>query len=179
MGKVSQMFGRIVGIIVLGIIVSQSMWYLLSVDVSSIVGLLVIFLILFEIVSRQVALGVRRTLPPDLVGRPRNPTMIQRVIVDRENEREYIVEGLPSTTFREVCKENWPFNGIRQNNQWIIQDERGNDITGEPLESYNSIACIVGAIIYDQEIKMRELVKQIQDRSDDYSSMDEGVEFYD
>jgi hypothetical protein len=82
--------------------------------------------------------------------------MIQRVIVNRENEREYIVEGLPYTTFRDACIENWPFKGIGQRSKWIINDERGNDITSEPLESYNGIAFIVGTIMSFQEIQMRE-----------------------
>ncbi|MHA2374228.1 MAG: hypothetical protein ACXAEB_14555 [Candidatus Thorarchaeota archaeon] len=167
MGDGTKTIGRIV------------IWYLLAVDVSTIVGLLVILLILFEIASRQVAVRVRHSLPSDLVGRPRDSSMIQRVIVNRENEREYIVEGLPYTTFRDACIENWPFKGIGQRSKWIINDERGNDITSEPLESYNGIAFIVGTIMSFQEIQMREQVKELQDRSDEYSSMDEGVEFYD
>ncbi|MHA1903930.1 MAG: hypothetical protein ACXADL_07925 [Candidatus Thorarchaeota archaeon] len=179
MGEGTKTAGRIVGIIILGIFVSQSIWYLLAVDISTIVGLLVISLILFEIVSRQVASGIGHTLPPDLVGRPRDSTMIQRVIVNRENEREYIVEGLPNTTFRDACIKNWPFKGIRQRSKWIIQDERGNDITSELLESYNSVAFIVGTIMSIQDIKTQVQVKELRDRSDEYSSLDVGVEFYD
>ncbi|MGY5875872.1 MAG: hypothetical protein RTU30_09010 [Candidatus Thorarchaeota archaeon] len=104
------------------------------------------------------------------IHRPRDSAIITRVVIERTTGSEVIIEGGTDTTFREALLHDWPFPEIPVKSSWIIQDEVSNDITDRPLSSYGGIAELVGT--YDPGVSY-------EDESDRYSSIDDGVVYYD
>ncbi len=140
-----------------------------AIVVTSIFGfpILLIFLFIvygFRIFARDQIKSYRK------IHRPRDSTIITRVVVERTTGSEVIIQGGQDTTFREAILHDWPFPEIPVKSSWIIQDEASNDITNRPLSSYGGIAELVG--IYDPGVSY-------EDESDRYSSIDEGVVYYD
>lgn len=110
----------------------------------------------------------------------RNPSYIARVIAYRNGNEEYIVSGEPSSTFREVCLIDWPFSSISKSSQWDVVDERGNDISNSTLESYHGIAEIrVRGIVMTRGYHVGTPNESQEDKSEEYTSIHQGVTFYD
>ena len=80
-------------------------------------------------------------------------------------------------TFRAACLIDWPFKSIPRSGNWIIKDERGNDISNTRLIDYDSVAII--DYRHHEEPSIEEYRKKLDDRSDEYTSIDQGVTFYD
>jgi len=110
----------------------------------------------------------------------RNPSHIARVLVYRNGNEEHIVNGEPSSTFREVCLIDWPFSSISKSSQWDVVDERGNNISNSTLESYYGIAEIrVRGIVTTRGYHVGEPNGFHDDKSEEYTSIDQGVTYYD
>ena len=106
-----------------------------------------------------------------LVIRPLDVSVVTRVVREPLSGQEWIVSGSPSTTFRQACLAKWPFKGASAHGHWMVLDDRGNDITDEPLISCDCVSVI-----------QVETDKQTEDRSDEVeeeSFMDKTVRFYD
>jgi hypothetical protein len=67
---------------------------------------------------------------------------LHRVIVDSKTGKEKIITGHKDATFRSAAKQNWPFKGIDQGSDWMIVDDRGNEITDKKLSACDDIARI-------------------------------------
>ncbi|MHA1480096.1 MAG: hypothetical protein ACTSQZ_01560 [Candidatus Thorarchaeota archaeon] len=108
--------------------------------------------------------------------RPLDPTFIQRVIIGELIGQEVIVSGPPEMTYRDACLDDWQFKLIQRGSEWIIVDERKNDITNTPLASYHGIAKIVQigvSAIHRTSAYAKEEEEQEKPTSD------YGVEYYD
>jgi len=75
-------------------------------------------------------------------------------------------------TFAQACRLSWPFQSIDKKSSWFIQDERGNDVSERTLESSEGIFTLVPS--YGSDIPKDETGK-----TDEYSSIHDGVEYYD
>ncbi|MDF1538594.1 MAG: hypothetical protein P1Q69_06800 [Candidatus Thorarchaeota archaeon] len=110
----------------------------------------------------------------------RNPSHIPRVVIDKSSSDEHIVSGHPTSTFRQLLRTEWPFTGVSKNAQWAIVDERGNDITDSTLESFHGIAELrVLGRTEATEYHTGEPNESQDDESDRYTSIDQGVTYYD
>jgi len=103
-----------------------------------------------------------------------DPTICQRVVKDGIDGAEYLISGTQEETFGHACKEHWQFVKTDKHSSWIIKDERGNDITNSALESYDSIAIIVGTFGSDYFTGESE-----SDLPSEYTSIEDGTEYYD
>lgn len=103
-----------------------------------------------------------------------NPLFCKRVVRDGYDGPEYLISGPLGKTFKNACQEQWQFKKTEKREGWIIKDERGNDITDASLESYDGIAIIVST--YSTE---SSLEKSKSDTVSEFTSIDEGVEYYD
>jgi hypothetical protein len=136
-------------------------------------------LVIVMILKTQAELIANRAVRADYAAAPRDPSKIKRVIMDTYNEEEIIIHGLTSDTFRSACRRNWNFSSIGRDTPWIIQDERGNDITELKLTEYHGIAYLVSQHPMDSGEMYYQEHEESTDRSDQYSDMDQGVELYD
>ena len=102
-------------------------------------------------------------------------SVVSRFIRDPISDEEVIVVGSPDTTFRQACLQDWPFDGIRARSDWIIKDDKGNDITDAPLSRYDGNATIEGQYSTTQTQSYYE-----EDKSEDsFSTHSDAVEYYD
>lgn len=108
---------------------------------------------------------------------PRDPSMVQRVVIDTYTNEEFIVAGTPDTTFGDACRKDWQFQSI-SSDSWIIKDERGNDITSNPLASYHGIARIESIAPMETRRPYDEVERESRE-TEEYADMERGVEFYD
>jgi hypothetical protein len=138
-------------------------------------GIVVIF---YMVVSGQSAIIMDDLKSQKRVAEARDPTKIQRVIIDAYTGKEFIISGEQDATFRDACKIEWPFDSIEMGKSWIIQDERGNDISERPLTEYHGIAKIISMEPMDYRQPLEESEKDSFDEEQE-SDMDVGVEFYD
>jgi hypothetical protein len=104
--------------------------------------------------------------------KPQNPSNCMRVIKDGASGLEFIISGDREETFAEVCRTNWPFERVKRKSKWYIKDERGNDVSDKPLGSVDGIFYLIPE--YGSEIQKEE-----PNKSDDYSSIPNGVTYYD
>lgn len=104
--------------------------------------------------------------------RDRDPTTCQRVIKDGYDGPEVIISGPRESTFAEACRANWLFKNVEQNSSWFIRDSQGNDVGNVSLESVEGIFILVPE--YRTEIQKEE-----PDKSDEISSINDGVTYYD
>lgn len=104
--------------------------------------------------------------------RERDPSICKRVIKDGVGGADYIVSGDREETFGQACKEYWQFESIRENSDWFIKDERGNDVTDMPLNSFDGICTLIPE--YGSEKK-----KDKYDKASEYSSLHDSVTYYD
>ncbi len=105
-------------------------------------------------------------------------SQISRVVIDDYSGEEHVISGSPEMTYRRACVRNWDFDSISKKGPWIVISEKGNDITDQPLSGYDGIARIKSTVPMDRRIPKSEM-DESSDKSDEYSSMDAGVEFYD
>ncbi len=73
---------------------------------------------------------------------------------------------------------NWEFKSVSKKEPWIVIDEKGNDITDQALSSYDGIARLKSTVPMDRRIPRSEM-EESTDKSDEYTSLDSGVKFYD
>jgi hypothetical protein len=104
--------------------------------------------------------------------RDRDPTTCQRVIKDGYDGPEVIISGPRESTFAEVCRANWLFKNVAQNSSWFIRDSQGNDVGNASLESVDDIFIL--APEYRTEVQKEE-----PDKSEEISSIHDGVTYYD
>jgi hypothetical protein len=107
----------------------------------------------------------------------KDPNHISRVVGDTNTKEEYIIFGAPDWSYRTALLSDWPFNNVSKSGDWIVKDERGNDISNTPLERYDSIASIEYHI--PEKSSIEEYREKSDDRSDEYTSIDQGVTYYD
>jgi hypothetical protein len=138
---------------------------------------IVLPLLILALVCSGVYHGVRRTWSlPRASARKGTYREIDlqrtvRIVKDASSGKEVLVSGEGLCTFREACIANWEFTSIGIDAEWVIEDERGNDISLLPLSSYDGIATLTtdsAAVRYS-------------DSQDDphESSLRSSVEFYD
>jgi len=103
-----------------------------------------------------------------------DPTQCRRVVKDGIDGADYLISGPLKESFGQACRNNWQFEKTDKHSSWIVKDERGNDITNSPLESYDSIAMIVGT--FGSEYFTGESESDIPS---EYTSIEDGTEYYD
>ncbi|UCE11523.1 MAG: hypothetical protein JSW61_06215 [Candidatus Thorarchaeota archaeon] len=102
-------------------------------------------------------------------------SILRRFIIDPVSDEEAVVTGQSTTTFRQACLHDWPFSRIRARSEWIIKDNKGNDITHAELSTYDGTATIEGHYLSTQTQSYYE-----EDNSEDYySTHDDAVKYYD
>jgi hypothetical protein len=101
--------------------------------------------------------------------KPADPTVFARAVRDGEDGVEYLISGTETTLFREACLDNWQFENVDKKSSWYVIDERGNDVSNEPLSRFDGVFRLIGSI------KTAEL----SDESNEYSSIHDSVEYYD
>ncbi|MHA1960645.1 MAG: hypothetical protein ACW99U_10455 [Candidatus Thorarchaeota archaeon] len=102
-------------------------------------------------------------------------SLIRRFITDPVTDEEVIVTGPSTTTFRQACLQKWPFSRINPRGEWIIKDNKGNDITNETLSRYDGAAIIEAHYSSTQTSGYYD-----EDKSEDrYSTHSDAVEYYD
>ena len=99
-------------------------------------------------------------------------SIYKRVIKEGPDGAEFIISGSKEETFAQACRANWQFESVNPNSKWYIKDARGNDVTDKSLETVDGIF----TLIPDYET---ELQKEEPDESDEYSSIHDGVTYYD
>ncbi len=98
-----------------------------------------------------------------------NPSLFSRVVRDGIEGVEKLVTGSEKTTFREACLDNWQFKSVVRKSDWMVRDERGNDVTDQPLSRFDGVLYIEG----DYPIM------ESSNESDEYTSIHDSVEYYD
>ena len=101
-----------------------------------------------------------------------DPSTCMRVIRDGHDGQEFIISGDRGDTFAQVCKANWCFESVNRKSKWYIEDEHGNDVSDNPLQSVDGVFVLIPA--YSSEIQKEE-----PNESDEYSSIHDSVEYYD
>ncbi|MFO7837634.1 MAG: hypothetical protein R6V83_13410 [Candidatus Thorarchaeota archaeon] len=69
-------------------------------------------------------------------------SQLHRVVIDNLTGEEKVISGSQDVTFRSAAQKNWPFERIDKKSNWVIVDERGNDITDKKLSDYHEITRI-------------------------------------
>jgi len=151
----------------------------LGINTAPGVILVVTIISLYALVRGAATVMVKGTPTHLLVARPRNPSFTQRVVFDTLTRHEYIISGTHSQSFRSACKDDWVFRSIGANDDWMIQDERGNDISALPLSEYHGIAKLVSTEPTKMHRSYYDAIEETSDKSDEYSDMERGVTFYD
>jgi hypothetical protein len=98
-----------------------------------------------------------------------NPRLYRRVVRDGIEGVEKLVTGSETTTFREACLDNWQFKSVDKKSDWMVRDERGNDVTDQPLSRFDGILFIEGEYP----------TMESSNESDEYTSIRDSVEYYD
>jgi hypothetical protein len=133
-------------------------------------AMILLFMMVFaDSIVDETAIMRRLSGPMDL-------SEIRRVIAESSGGLEIIVRGSLETTYREACLDYWDFKRIRKNDNWIIVDERGNDITNITLDSYNGPAKLV--LIGGPTTSSRSTYDEVE-KYDEASESDYGVTYYD
>jgi hypothetical protein len=104
--------------------------------------------------------------------RERDPSQCQRVIRDGYDGVEIIISGSGGMTFAEACLADWQFKNLNQNSKWYIKDEHGNDVTEKTIDSTEGIFILVPE--YEAITSKAE-----PNESDEYSSINDSVTYYD
>ncbi len=80
----------------------------------------------------------------NLFSRPIDTSIAHRVIRDMATKEEAVIDGDHATSFRKAMKDEeiWVFSQISRDSKWIITDDRGNDISNQPLSLFDGIARI-------------------------------------
>ena len=102
----------------------------------------------------------------------RDPSICRRVIRDGYDGVEFIVSGHKEDTFEQVCRANWQFESTDLKSKWYIKDEKGNDVSDKSLESVDGVFILIPEY-------SSERTKEEPDKSDEYSSLHDSVEYYD
>lgn len=98
-----------------------------------------------------------------------NPSLFSRVVRDGIDGVEKLVTGSEVTTFREACLDNWQFKSVIQKSNWMVRDDRGNDVTDLPLSRFDGILVIEGEYP----------TMETSNESDEFTSILDSVEYYD
>ncbi len=69
--------------------------------------------------------------------------VLHRVVVDKISGEEVVVHGAPETTFRDAVQEYWGSSILGRHPKWSVYDERGEDISNEPLSSYDGVSFVL------------------------------------
>ena len=102
----------------------------------------------------------------------RDSTKYRRVVRDGVDGSEVLVFGSENTTFRDACIASWQFESANRNSNWLVKDDRGNDITNSLLSSFGGIAVLIGD--YGTQSHRESL-----DTSAEYSDLRDSVEYFD
>jgi len=98
-----------------------------------------------------------------------NPRSYRRAVRDGIEGLEKLVTGSETTTYRKACLDNWQFKSVSRKSNWMVRDERGNDVTDELLSRSDGILIIEGEYP----------TQETSNESDEYSSIHDSVEYYD
>lgn len=138
-----------------------------------------VLLVAFAIFILKVGDHIFDSLPTErhryrIVGDLIDGSVVHRVVMDPISDEGYIISGPPHITFREACLSQWPFERIPTKSDWIIRDERSNDVSDKPLSDVDGIT-FIEAYITSTPIQMSEE----RDKEDRYSTPGSAVEYYD
>ncbi|MHA2027049.1 MAG: hypothetical protein ACW98U_14205 [Candidatus Thorarchaeota archaeon] len=100
---------------------------------------------------------------------PADPSLYTRAVRDGRDGAEYLISGAKTTLFRKACLDNWQFVKVDKKSNWTIVDERGNDVSNEPMSRFDGVFTLIGSYTQDEP----------SDESDEYSSIHDSVEYYD
>ncbi|MCK4484087.1 MAG: hypothetical protein KAU89_04640 [Candidatus Thorarchaeota archaeon] len=80
----------------------------------------------------------------NLFSRPVDTSIAHRVVRDMATREEAVIDGDYAISFRKAMldEEIWVFSQISRDSKWIVTDDRGNDISNKPLNSFDGIARI-------------------------------------
>ncbi|MDF1538595.1 MAG: hypothetical protein P1Q69_06805 [Candidatus Thorarchaeota archaeon] len=181
MGRGIQETGICSVTIIIAIIVSGYIFTTyLGVNTSLFVIMGTFLVILYVLVTGAVSVMVKGNTPTHLfVAKPRNPSLMQRVVFDEITRKEHIISGTPSQSFRSACKDDWVFRSMKASDGWIIKDERGNDISDTSLTDYQGIATLASTEPAKSSGSYYDKEEEETDRTEEYSDIERGVTFYD
>jgi hypothetical protein len=179
MSKITGICMMLLGMILLGSILFL-FWIMLNPSETAIAASFIFFAISLALIG-MVLLGIYSAFLESMKGnkqlkkyKERDPLVCERVVKDGYEGPDYLIRGSGEETFGHACQKQWQFVKTDRRAGWIIKDERGNDITGSSLESYDGIAVILKTAGKESISERPE-----SDTSSDYTSIDEGVEYYD
>ncbi len=138
---------------------------------------LVFILVTLQLLASSEGERTRRLFKRYAAAIPRDSTSVQRVIRNPYSKEEIVITGSSEITFREALISDWRFDEISKRDRWYIVDDQKNDISENTLESYHRIAEIM--IAQKPVETYSEYEEKGEDTLEEYSSVDEGVEFYD
>ena len=80
----------------------------------------------------------------NLFSRPVDTSIAHRVVRDMATREEAVIDGDYAISFRKAMldEEIWVFSQISRDSKWIVTDDRGNDISNKPLDSFDGVARI-------------------------------------
>jgi hypothetical protein len=102
----------------------------------------------------------------------RDPSICKKIVKDGYDGIDIIVTGPKDTTFAQACMTNWQFTSTSRKSRWYIRDEKGNDVSDRLLDSVDGVFILVPENVQNNPEKE-------SDKYDEYSSIHQGVEFYD
>ena len=98
-----------------------------------------------------------------------DPSVYSRAVKDGADGPDYLIRGSETTTFREACLDNWQFKSVDRKSNWMVRDDRGNDVTDQSLSRFDGILIMEGEYWTEEP----------SNESDEYTSIHDSVEYYD
>jgi len=68
---------------------------------------------------------------------------IVRAVRISGEDKDYFIRGTSEAPIKQVLLDDWPFSEHKHSSVWHVVDERGNDITVQPLSSIDGTASVV------------------------------------
>ncbi len=167
------------GFFIILIVASIISFQIFPIEAQSLIIAVGAILILYMVISGQSAIIMDDLQAQRRVAEPRDSSVIQRVIVESYSGKEHIISASPETSFRDACRNDWIFSSVEMNKAWIIQDERGNDISNTPLSQYHGISRLISVEPMDYRQPHEDEMERMTSSSEHLSDSDMGVKFYD
>jgi hypothetical protein len=121
-------------------------WNVLPVDPMFVVpATLFLLLVLGCAGSTSMASGISALAHRPFTIQPNTPDsgIWKRVVRDSLTGESHIIVGSDKTTFREALLTSWPFKNRDKDSNWIVNDDKNNDITYRLLSEIDCVADIV------------------------------------
>lgn len=121
-------------------------WNILPVDPMFIVpATLFLIIVLGCAGSTSMASGMSALVHRPFTSQPNTPdsSIWKRVVRESLTGESHIITGSEKTTYQEALLTSWPFKNRDKHSNWIVIDDRNNDITNRFLSEVDCVAEIV------------------------------------